>query len=69
LNLTSVVADSQSIKNSLQQMKHDGNKKKSSIKSSISLSKQGTSTTVQPSLVLNNNEDNDDYDDDNDDEH
>ncbi|CAF5032288.1 unnamed protein product, partial [Rotaria sp. Silwood1] len=60
LNVASVFADSQSIKNSLQQMKHDVNKKNSSTRSSITVSKRGTSTTVQPSSLLNQEDDDDD---------
>ena len=40
-HVASVFANSQSVKNSLQQMKHDINKKRSSIKSTITFSKQG----------------------------
>ncbi|CAF1265868.1 unnamed protein product [Rotaria sp. Silwood1] len=66
MSVASVFADSQSIKNSLQQMKHDVNKKKSSSKSSITVSKRATSATVQPSSLLNNDEDDSDEDDDDD---
>ncbi|CAF3771937.1 unnamed protein product, partial [Rotaria sp. Silwood1] len=60
INVASVIADSQSIKNSLQQMKHDNNKKISSTRSSITLSKREISTTVQPSLLSNKEHDDDD---------
>ncbi|CAF4617646.1 unnamed protein product [Rotaria sp. Silwood1] len=62
INVASVIADSQSIKNSLQQMKHDNNKKTSSTRSSITLSKREISTTVQPSLLSNKEHDDDDDD-------
>ncbi|CAF4668153.1 unnamed protein product, partial [Rotaria sp. Silwood2] len=62
LNAASGFADSQSSKDSLQQMKHDINKKNALIRSSITLSKRGTSTTVQTSSLLNNDEDDDDND-------
>ncbi|CAF1417355.1 unnamed protein product [Rotaria sordida] len=59
LNVASVLVNSQSIKNSLQQMKHDVKKKKPSIRLSITLSKQGASTTIQPLSLLNNDEEDD----------
>ncbi|CAF4394843.1 unnamed protein product [Rotaria sp. Silwood2] len=64
INVASVISDSQSIKNSLQQMKHDNNKKNSSTRSSITLSKREISTTVQPSSLSNKEHDDDDDDDD-----
>ncbi|CAF1055579.1 unnamed protein product [Rotaria sordida] len=59
LTVASAPVDSQSIKNSLQQMKQDVKKRKFSIISSITLSKQGTSTTVQRLSSSNNDEDDD----------
>jgi hypothetical protein len=45
-------------------MKHDVNKKNSLTRSSITLSKRGTSKPVQSSSLLNNDEDVDDDVDD-----
>ncbi|CAF2984155.1 unnamed protein product [Rotaria sp. Silwood2] len=59
LNVSSVLTESQSIKNSLQQMKHDEKKRKFSLRSSITLSNQGTSTAGQPLSSLSNDEDDD----------
>ncbi len=68
LNTSSVFASSQSIKNSLQQMKHDINKKASSTKSSISVPKRRTSTTTEQLPAPRDDEDDKDDEDDEDDE-
>ena len=67
LHAAAVFPNSQSIKNSLQQMKHDINKRSSSTKSSTTASKQRTSTTTEISSAPRAADD-DDYDDDDDDE-
>ena len=60
LHAAAVFANSQSIKNSLQQIKHDMNKKGSSTKSSIAVSKRRTSaTTEQPIAPHDDENDND----------
>ena len=59
LNVAAVFANGPSIKNSLQQMKHDINKKGSSTYSSINPSKQKLSTTIEPLPVLSDDEDDD----------
>ena len=60
LHAAAVFANSQSIKNSLQQMKYDMNKKRSSTKSSIAISKRRTSaTTEQPAAPHDDENDSD----------
>ncbi|CAM4976310.1 unnamed protein product [Rotaria socialis] len=64
LHAVAVFADSHSIKNSLQQMKHDINKKSSSSYSSVAASKQRTSTTIETPSIFHEDDDDDDDDDD-----
>ncbi|CAF1338589.1 unnamed protein product, partial [Rotaria magnacalcarata] len=64
LHAVAVFADSHSIKNSLQQMKHDINKKSSSSYSSVAASKQRTSTTIEAPSIFHEDDDDDDDDDD-----
>ncbi|CAM4836850.1 unnamed protein product [Rotaria magnacalcarata] len=63
LHAAAVFADCHSIKNSLQQMKHDINKKGSSSYSSMAASKQRTSTTIEIPSILHDDDDDDDDDD------
>ena len=66
MNVAPIFGDRPSIKNSLQQMKHCGNRKPSSTKSSILLSERKISTTAQ--LLSLSNKEHDDDDDNEDDE-
>jgi len=60
MQTTAVIISSLSIKNSLQQMKHDSTKRNSSIKSTTTAPKQRVSASIEQAPVA----DDDDSDDD-----